>query len=345
MRRKAVIAMSQLILTAVGGDLGETVSLTAEPDVRLGPDDLLIEVEAAPVNNADLLFAAGYFAVYPQVPQSLGAEGVGRVVRAGDSVGPDLVGQRVLILPTFVQGTWADQVVVPAAHTVTLTTGPVAAQADVRQLAMLPVNPATAYALLHDYVELGAGDWIAVNMANSAVGQYLVALAKRTGIKTAAVVRREAAAEQVRALGADLVVVDGDDLGDRLAKGLDGGQLRLALDGTGDPGQVAALVQSLEPDGTVVAYSAATGQAPVVPLGDLLFRGIRLRGFFILNWLRDTPREKLEQIYGELATLAGQGILRASVEAEYPLADYRDALAHAARDGRSGKILFVPDRG
>jgi NADPH:quinone reductase-like Zn-dependent oxidoreductase len=340
MPRKAVIAMSQLILTAVGGDLGETVSLAAEPDVRLGPDDLLVEVEAAPVDNADLLFAAGYFAVYPQVPQSLGAEGVGRVLQAGAAVGQHLVGQRVLILPTFVRGTWADKVVVPAAHTV-----PVTVAADVRQLAMLPVNPVTAYALLHDYVDLGAGDWIAVNMANSAVGQYLIALAKRSGIKTAAVVRRAAAAEQVRALGADLVVLDGPDLGDRIAKGLDGAQVRLALDGTGDAGQVAALVQSLEPGGTVVAYSAATGQAPVVPLGDLMYRGIRLRGFFILAWLRDTPREKLEQIYGELATLVGQGVLRAAVEAEYPLADYRDALAHAARDGRSGKILFVPTRG
>jgi NADPH:quinone reductase-like Zn-dependent oxidoreductase len=81
----------------------------------------------------------------------------------------------------------------------------------------------------------------------------------------------------------------------------------------------------------------------VIPLPDLLFRGIQLRGFFILNWLRDTPREKVERIYGELAALAEQGILHASVEATYPLAEHRGALAHAARPGRSGKILFVPD--
>jgi NADPH:quinone reductase-like Zn-dependent oxidoreductase len=330
--------MSQLVLTAVGGDLNETVSLAAGPDLSPGPDDLLLEVEAAPVNNADLLFAAGYFAVYPQQPQPLGAEGVGRVVRAGSSADQGLVGQRVLILPTFVQGTWADRVVVPARNVV-----PVTARADVRQLAMLPVNPATAYALLNDYAELGAGDWVGINMANSSVGQYLIALAKRAGIRTAAIVRREAAAAQVSALGADQVIVDGDGLGDRIAKALDGAQLRLAFEGTADPGQIAALVQSLEPGGTVVAYSAVTGQAPVIPLPDLLFRGIQLRGFFILNWLRDTPREKVERIYGELAALAEQGILHASVEATYPLAEYRDALAHAARPGRSGKILFVPD--
>jgi NADPH:quinone reductase-like Zn-dependent oxidoreductase len=51
--------MSQLILTAVGGDLTETVSLNGTPDLTLGHGDLLIAVEAAPVNNADMLFAAG----------------------------------------------------------------------------------------------------------------------------------------------------------------------------------------------------------------------------------------------------------------------------------------------
>ncbi|MFI7612282.1 aldo/keto reductase [Nonomuraea terrae] len=52
---------------------------------RLPPtgDDLLIAVEAAPVNNADVLFAAGWFGVYPDVPAALGAEGVGRVIEAG----------------------------------------------------------------------------------------------------------------------------------------------------------------------------------------------------------------------------------------------------------------------
>ncbi len=329
--------MSQLILTAVGGDLGDTVSLGENPNLSPGPGDVLVAMEAAPVNNADLLFSAGWFAVYPQVPQPLGAEGVGRVVRAGGAAGQDLVGERVLVLPTFVQGTWADQVVVPAKNVVRVT-----ARAEVEQLAMLPVNPATAYALLNEYVELGRGDWIGVNMANSAVGQYLIALAKRAGIRTLAVVRREAAAEQVRAFGADEVVVDGDGLGDRIAKALGGAQLRLALDGTGHAEQIAALVQSLEAGGTVVAYSAATGQAPVVPLPDLLFRGIQLRGFFILNWIRNTSRERLEQVYGELAELVAQGTLRAAVEATYPLAEYRTALAHAARSGRSGKVLFVP---
>lgn len=335
--------MSQLILTAVGGDLHDTVSLVDNQDLALAAGDVLVEVDAAPVNNADLLFTMGWFSAQPRLPQPLGAEGVGRVVRVGDGVDQPLVGRRVLILPTFVQGTWTDQVVVPASTVVPLS---VTDKADVLQLAMLPVNPATAYALLHDYAELRRGDWIGLNLANSAVGHYVIALAKQAGIRTLAVVRREAAAEQARALGADAVVVDGADLGERISAALGGEQLRLALEGTADPGQTAALVQSLENGGTVVTFAAATGQAPSVPLGDLIYRGIVLRAFFILNWIRDTPREELESVYGELAGLVEQGVLKAPVEATYPLKDHRSALAHAAKAERSGKVLFVPrDRG
>ncbi|MFF7679144.1 zinc-dependent alcohol dehydrogenase family protein [Actinacidiphila glaucinigra] len=331
--------MRHLTLTAVGGDLNDTVSLVEGPEPALTPGEVLVEVDAAPINNADLLFTMGWFAAQPRLPQALGAEGVGRVVRVGDDVDRSLTGRRVLILPTFVQGTWAEQVVLPAHTVVPLS---VVDDADVLQLAMLPVNPATARALLHDYVALRPGDWIGLNLANSAVGHYVIALAKQAGIKTLAVVRREEAAKQVSALGADAVVVDGPELGERIASALDGGQLRLALEGTTDPGQTAALVRSLEDGGTVVTFAAATGQAPSVPVGDLIYRGIVLRAFFILNWIRDTPREKREEVYAELAALVEQGVLKAPVEATYSLQEHEAALSHAARPERTGKILFVP---
>ena len=330
--------MSHLILTAVGGDLADTVSLRHDPEAFPGADDVLIAVEAAPINNADLLFAAGLLGVNPDVPAALGGEGVGRVMRGGASVDPALVGRRVLILPTFRHGTWAATTVVPARAVI-----PVPGNVDVLQLAMLPGNPAAAYALLNDYVQLRPGDWVGLNLANGAVGRYLIALARRAGIKTLGVVRRDEAAEQVRRAGADLVVSDGADLGGRVTKALGGATLRVLFEGTGDPGQIAELVRAVEDGGSVIAFASATGQAPALPLGDLFNRGISLRAFFILNWLRDTPRERLERVYADLADLIGQGVIGAAVEATYPLDEYRAALQHAQQSGRSGKILFTPN--
>ncbi|MFI6784695.1 zinc-dependent alcohol dehydrogenase family protein [Micromonospora sp. NPDC050276] len=329
--------MSRLILSKVGGDLNDTVKLDQDPDLTLGAEELLVAVEAAPINPADLLFTAGWFSVQPQIPAQLGAEGVGRVLQAGPRTDQSLVGRRVLILPTFVRGTWAKQTVVAARDVV-----PISEQADALQLAMLSVNPATAYGLLHDYAELKPDDWIGLTLANSAVGQHVITLAKRAGVRILAVVRREEAAEQVRALGADLVVLDGEDLGDRAAAALGDRRLRLLLDGTGGPQHVGELARLIEDAGSVVTFGAITGQAPVLPLGDFIYRSISLRSFFILSWIRNTPRERLTRIYTELAELVEQGVLEAKVEATYPLEQFAEALAHAGRERRSGKILFTP---
>ena len=327
--------MSQLILTAVAGDPSEIVTLDGEVDLTLGAEDVLVAVEAAPIIAADLAFQQGRFPVQPQVPQALGAHGVGRVLQAGPAANDSLVGCRVLVLPTFVHGTWGDHVVVRARDVV-----PTREDADALQLAMLAVNPATAYSLLNDYVTLEPGDWIGLTLAgNSSVGQYVMALARRAGVRTLAVVRRERAAQRVRALGAERVVLDGDSLADRVAETLGGATLRILLDGGAQ--DLGELTRSVEDGGTVVAFAAVRGQPPVVPLGDL-FRGVSLHAFFILRWIRLTPRERLERIYAELAELVAQGILTAAVEATYPLERYREALAHAARSQRSGSVLFTP---
>ncbi len=164
------------------------------------------------------------------------------------------------------------------------------ANVDALQLALLGI-PATAYALLDGFVRLQTGDWVGLNLANGAVGHCLIGLAKRAGIKTLGVVRRHEAVEEVSRAGADLVVVDGEDLGDRVPEALAGSSLRVLFEGTGDPGQIAELVQAVEDGRPVIAFASATGGTPAIPLSDLVNRGISLRAFFILNWLpRHSPR-------------------------------------------------------
>jgi NADPH:quinone reductase-like Zn-dependent oxidoreductase len=73
-------------------------------------------------------------------------------------------------------GTWADQALV--ADDDVLSVGD---HGDALQLAMVGVNPLTALLLLHVHERLSPGDWIAQTGANSAVGQYVIKLAKLGG--------------------------------------------------------------------------------------------------------------------------------------------------------------------
>ena len=216
--------MRQLQLMAFG-EPSDVIQLNTLPEPTLGPEDVLVSMEAAPLNPSDFLLVRGIYAVRPPLPFSLGAEGVGRVKETGSKVETALRGKRVVIVPNYEQGTWSDEVVVPVRNIVH-----VADDADPRQLAMIGINPATAYLLLHRYVSLMPGDWIGQTAANSAMGQYIIALARLAGVKTLNLVRRPDAAEQVRQFGGDRVVLLGDNLRQDIDKALGGRKLSLVLD-------------------------------------------------------------------------------------------------------------------
>src|SRR6185295_13731818 len=227
-----------------------------------------------------------------------------------------------------------DQVVVPVRNIV-----PMSEEADPLQLAMIGINPATAYLLLSRYVSLMPGDWIGQTAANSAVGQYIIALARLAGVKTLNVVRREEAAEQVRQFGGDRVVFQGDNLHKDIEEALDGKKLSLVVDTVGGT-PVGELAKSLRNGGSVVCFAIQSGQFPAISPGDLIYRGLSLHGFWLINWIRNAPRGEIQEIYQKLGELVADGSLSAAVEHVYPLEQFKEAFEHSLRSSRNGKILF-----
>ena len=92
--------MRQLQLIA-HGEPSDVVELNTFSEPTLGHEDVLVSMEAAPMNPSDFLFIRGIYGVRPAFPSSIGAEGVGRVAKIGPKVDPGLRGKRVLILPTY----------------------------------------------------------------------------------------------------------------------------------------------------------------------------------------------------------------------------------------------------
>jgi NADPH:quinone reductase-like Zn-dependent oxidoreductase len=325
--------MTRLTLTAFG-DPVSSIALEATDGLQPGVGQLLVRMEAATVNDSDFLLIRGLYPERPSLPFSVGTEGVGRVVEVGPRTSADLVGQRVMILPTYEQGTWADQIVVAEKNVVVVN-----GDSDPLQLAMVGINPPTAWVLLHRFTTLASRDWVGQTAANSAVGLYVIALAKRLGLRTLNVVRREAAAEVVRRAGGDLVLVDGDDLGERVAAALDGQRLAVVLDAVGGAA-VGELAHALRFGGTVVSYAFLSGNPPAVSVLDSLFNEVSTTGFWLINWIRTTPRAEVLDTYRQLAELVATGELAAPVEATYALTDYKQAFEHAAAAQRRGKVLF-----
>ncbi|MBV8137083.1 MAG: zinc-dependent alcohol dehydrogenase family protein, partial [Deltaproteobacteria bacterium] len=284
---------------------------------------------------SDFLLVRGIYAIRPPLPFSLGAEGVGRVKALGSKVDTALQGKRVVIVPNYEQGTWSDKVVVPARNIV-----PVADDTDPAQLAMIGINPATAYLLLHRYVSLMPGDWIGQTAANSAMGQYIITLARLAGVKTLNLVRRPDAAEQVRKFGGDRVVLLGDNLRRDIDQALGGRKLSLVLDFLGGS-PAGELARSLKPGGSIAVYAFQHGWPELSP--EFLFNNLSLHGFWIGNWIRNAPRTEIQELYQKLADLVADGSLSAVVERAYPLDQFKEAIDRSLKGTRNGKILFKLD--
>jgi NADPH:quinone reductase-like Zn-dependent oxidoreductase len=177
---------------------------------------------------------------------------VGRIAALSENVNGLSVGQLVL-LPRG-GGTWVTHLLAEAHSLV-----PLPEVADPLQLAMLTVNPPTASLMLSEFVPLVAGDWVIQNVANSGVGGYLMQLAKRRGLRTVNLVRRESAVGATKAQGGDIVLVDGESLADRVKEATGGAAIRLGIDAVGGAA-TDRLAQCLSQDGTLINYGIMSGE-------------------------------------------------------------------------------------
>ena len=308
------------------------IELVEQPDPgEPGPDEVVVETGFFPINPADVLNLEGkYGAAPPKLPMIPGAEGVGRIAKAGAGVRHVKPGDRVL-LPG--PGCWRERIKAPGKAVFALPDG-----VDPKQLAMLRVNPPTAYLMLHQFVAPKPGQWVIQNAANSGVGHCVIRLARIAGVRTVNVVRREELAPALRAFGGDIVLTDGPDLDARVRAEIGDAPLPLAIDAVGGSG-TQRLARCVSDGGTVVNYGLLSDEPCMVDGRETVFRDVRLHGFWLRKWFVDTPPAQVAGVYRDLAAKVADGTLAVDVEAVYPIRRIKEAVAHAARGGRSGKIL------
>jgi NADPH:quinone reductase-like Zn-dependent oxidoreductase len=318
--------MRAVQLTAYGNPVEglKLVDIPA-PDAP-GPNQVLIGVEFSPINPSDLLLAKGIYALRPALPTVIGNEGVGRVLDVGPGVRNVKVGDRVLApLSSF---TWRERMVISADGLFALPP-----DADPRQLAMLAINPPTAALLLSEYVNLKPGEWVVQNAANSGVGRWVIAFAKRRGLKTVNIVRRPELVPELEAIGGDVVVVESPDVSERIKAAVGHAELRLALDGVSGPA-TGVLAATLSPRGTLVSFAAMSSNPMSISPLDVIFKPVTVRGFFMGH---PEFAAKLAPSAAQAAEMIASGQVHIPVAATYALSSIKEAVAHAQR---GGKILL-----
>jgi NADPH:quinone reductase-like Zn-dependent oxidoreductase len=164
------------------------------------------------------------------------------------------------------------------------------------------------------------------------------ALARSQGVRVIDVVRSEAAAVELRRDGAE-ALVDGPDLAARVQEMCGKALPACAFDAVGGAA-AGRLAAALAKRGKLVTYGMLSGDDLSIAMHDILFRSIRAEGFWLRDWIVRNGREKALALIAALAGRMADGKLRFEIAGAYDLGDAAQALAHASRGGRAGKVLL-----
>jgi trans-2-enoyl-CoA reductase len=299
---------------------------------ELGASDVLVKLLAAPINPSDIGCILGKYGKLKTLPAIGGQEGIGEIVEMGKAVSSVSIGQWVRI-PESV-GVWREYSVIPSDNVRVLPTG-----LDAESACMASVNPPTAIRLLEDFGNLQTGDWIIQNGANSNVGVAVIQYAKKLGLRSVNVVRRESLKQHLLDLGADVVVTEEEPYHKEITDLTNGAKPKLALNSIGGESALKIL-NSLDQGGTHVTFGAMTFEPIRFPTRQLIFEDIKICGFWLTRWRENHTTEEDRALDDQVYSLIGDGAFKFPVAGTYRLSDFQKALEHV-REPRFGKVLLT----
>jgi len=175
---------------------------------EIGPDQILIKVEAAGVGKWDMAEREGMFAkmtsTAPSFPDILGFEGAGTVASTGADVQHVQEGDKVFGIITARSaggGFYAEYAAVDGNRV-----WKIPGNLTTLQAGALPIDGATALRGLRDILQLQQDESLLIFGASGGIGHMAIQLARQMGARVFAVASGEDGVELARRLGSDEVV-------------------------------------------------------------------------------------------------------------------------------------------
>ena len=311
---------------------------TDERDLpELKAEQLLIKMEAAPCNPSDIAFIRGGYNIIKPVPAVPGFEGAGVVVDAGSN-SKAMLGKRVSsFIQDDVDGTWAEYFIANKKDCIILKDG-----LDFEQGACLAINPFTAFGLV-EMAELFKCEAIVQNASGGQVAEFIRVLAKLKGIKVIDIVRKPEHVTILNDKGSKYVVdSSSENVKANFSDLINTLEPTMAFDAVG--GEMTGLFLNTLPSfSKVVLYGGLAGGSllGIDPM-DIIFKGKKLEGFNLNQWIANKNMEELETINNKIQDLIITGKMKTEIQASFKLDDVVNGIRTYIKSMSSGKVLFKP---
>lgn len=351
--------MRGVVLTSHGGP----EKLEYREDLQVptpGPDEVLIQVLAAGINNTDINTRIGWYSkgvktdtasaqtsntsneadatwsgTPMRFPRIQGADCCGRVVAVGSNVSPDRIGERVLVsslLRHYVDyrpyecwtfGSECDGGFAQYTKAPASETYRVDCNWTDVELGSIPCAYSTAENMLHR-AGVEEGERVLITGASGGVGAAALQLAKRRKANIIAVCGREKM-EEIEKLGASVVIPRGESIVQRLGKS----SIDVVIDLVAGP-SFPELLDVLRRGGRYAVAGAIAGPLVELDVRTLYLKDLRLIGC--------TFQE--EDVFPNLVSYIERGEIRPHVAKTYPLRDFAVAQEHFMSKAMTGKLVL-----
>lgn len=316
------------------------IRLADRPEPEVGPNDVLVRIEAAAVNLIDSKVRDGEFKLFLpyRPPFILGHDLAGTVVRVGAQVRRFKAGDAVYARPRDHRiGTFAELI---AVDQVDLALKP--ASLTMEEAASVPLVGLTAWQALVEVGKVKPGQKVFIQAGSGGVGTIAIQLAKHLGA-TVATTTSAANAELVKSLGADVVIDYRNQDFEQVLSGYD-----LVLNSQ-DPKTLAKSLNVLKPGGQAISISGP----PDLPFAKSLKLNLFMR--FVIRLLGRSALKKAKARgvgysflfmhadgaqLAQLAKLIDQGVIRPVVDKVFPFAKTPEALAYVETGRAKGKVVI-----
>ncbi len=308
------------------------------PDPIMKSDEVLVKIEAAALNRADLMQREGDYPPPAGCPEWMGLEIAGTIVDIGKEASESSswkLGDKVCAL--LGGGGYAEYVTVKYDMLM-----PVPKNCSMVEAAAIPEAFATAYLNLFIEGNIKAGDTLLMNAGASGLASVIIPMAKAFGIRVITTVLTEEIANNIKHLNADRVVVTTkEDISLVLKEELENGHsVDVAIDCLG--GEIMGkCIHYLTHGARWIMIAALAGTKTEIDLKNIYVRNVRIIGSTLRSRAPKTKAEILAGIVRDVYPKIEAGLVKPTIHAVLPIEEAEAAHDILYQGKNVGKVVLT----
>lgn len=319
--------MKALIVEHVAS-AGPQLVCTEMPTPTPKPSELLVRVEMAGLNRADLALATDHYSV----KQVAGSELVGEVVAVSENCDGFAIGDRIMALS---KGAFAEYACVDSRLALQI---PLAVDWPIA--AALPAWYMTAHDALVTQGELRAGESVMIQGVTTGVGQAAAQLARlRKAGRVIGVARSASKLGLLTDVEVDHRILMNGDCSSSVKQATDGKGVDLVIDMVGG-GALACNIDSLSLRGRLIAVGRLGGASDTLDIGMLALKRLRIVGVTFRTRSVEEKSAVALSFAEEVLPYVVTGEIKPRIDRIFPLMDASSAQQMMRRNEHFGKVLL-----